>query len=111
MHRFRAILRSLVVPLSLYALSALVASYFIWHGVNGQRGLKASTEYEMKIAQLREELEGLKAERMRWERKIALIRGDQVDADILEDEVRSKLGKVHKNEVVILTPHSNSTGR
>jgi cell division protein FtsB len=111
MHRLRAILRSLVFPLSLYALSALVASYFIWHGVNGQRGLKASTEYEMKIAQLRDELEALTAERTRWERKIALIRGDQVDADILEDEVRSKLGKVHKNEVVILTPRQSPSTR
>jgi cell division protein FtsB len=108
MHRFRAILRSLVVPLSLYAFSAAVASYFIWHGVNGQRGLKASTEYEMKIAKLRDELEGLKSERTSWERKIALIRGDQVDADILEDEVRSKLGKVYRNEVVILTSRVNA---
>jgi cell division protein FtsB len=111
MHRLRAILRSLVIPLSLYALSGLVASYFVWHGVNGERGLKASAEYETQLAELRNELDGLKAEHERWDRKIALIRGDEVDADLLEDEVRSKLGKVHKNEVVILTSPPNPAAR
>jgi cell division protein FtsB len=111
MHRLRAILRSLVVPLCLYAVSGAVGGYFIWHGVNGQRGLKANAEYGARIAQLRDELEGLKAERAAWERKITLIRGDQIDADILEDEVRSKLGKIHKNEVVILTPRAEPAAR
>jgi cell division protein FtsB len=106
MHRLRAILRSLVAPMCLYLVSGAVGGYFVWHGVNGQRGLKAKAEYGLKIAKLREEREELKAERAVWERKIVLIRGEQIDADILEDEVRSKLGKVHKNEVVILTPRS-----
>jgi cell division protein FtsB len=111
MHRLRAILRSLVAPLCLYAVSGAVGGYFIWHGVNGQRGLKANAEHNVKIAELHDELDLLKAERAAWERKIALIRGDEIDADILEDEVRSKLGKVHKNEVVILTPRTESTVR
>jgi cell division protein FtsB len=106
MHRLRAFLRSLVWPLCLYTVSAAVGGYFVWHGVNGQRGLKANVEYNVKIAELRDELDMLKAEHAAWERKIALIRGDEIDADILEDEVRSKLGRVHKNEVVILTPQA-----
>lgn len=111
MHRLRVFLRSLVAPMCLYLVSGAVGGYFIWHGVNGQRGLKAKADYVAKIAKLREELDGLKADRAVWERKIVLIRGEQIDADILEDEVRSKLGKVHKNEVVILTPRSDSPQR
>ncbi len=35
------VLRSFVIPLLLYGAAGLVAAYFVWHGVNGQRGLKA----------------------------------------------------------------------
>lgn len=111
MHRLRGILRSLIGPVLLYAVSGAVGGYFVWHGVNGQRGLKAKAEYGLKIAKLRDELEMLKAERAVWERKIVLMRGEQIDADILEDEARAKLGKVHRNEVVILTPRSESITR
>jgi cell division protein FtsB len=97
-------LRSLVVLGALYGVAGLVSAYFVWHGVNGQRGLKAGVEYEQRIGELRRELDALKAERGQWERKIALIGGDQIDFDILDDQVRASLGRVHRNEVVILLP-------
>ncbi|MGA8169504.1 MAG: septum formation initiator family protein [Methylocystis sp.] len=96
--------RSFAVPLTLYGLAGLIAGYFLWHGVNGQRGLKAGEEYEQRLAQLRLERDLLKLERMQWEGRIALIRGEAVDSDILDEEARALLGRVHKNEVVILTP-------
>lgn len=89
---------------ALYALAAGVSAYFIWHGLNGQRGLKASVEYEQRITELRRELAGLRGERGQWERRIALIRGEEVDRDILENEARAVLGRVHRNEVVLLPP-------
>ncbi len=104
MYRLRLMIRSLIVPFSLYGVAAAITAYFVWHGVNGQRGLKMGEEYEQRLAKLRFERDLLKFERMQWEKRISLIRGEQVDADILEDEVRARLGRVHKNDVVILTP-------
>lgn len=104
MYRLRALLRSLLVSLSLYGLAGGIGAYFVWHGVNGQRGLKAGEEYEQKLAQLRLERDLLKLERMQWESRIALIKGENVDADILDDQARKALGRVHKNDVVILLP-------
>ena len=104
MYRLRAMARSLVVPLTLYGLAGLIGGYFIWHAVNGQRGLKAGEEFEQRLGQLRLEHDLLKLERMQWESRITLIRGEAVDADILDEETRALLGRVHKNEVVILTP-------
>jgi cell division protein FtsB len=104
MYRLRALVRSLVVPFSLYVLSGIVAAYFVWQGVNGHRGLKAGEEYEQRLAQLRLDRDILKLQRMQWEQRIALIRGETIDADILDEEARGQLGRVHKNEVVILTP-------
>lgn len=97
-------LRSFVIPLLLYGAAGLVAAYFVWHAVNGQRGLKTGVEYGQRIAELRAELASLKAERAQWERKLALMRGDVIDADILDEEARVVLGRAHRNEIVILAP-------
>ncbi|PPD42155.1 MAG: septation inhibitor protein [Methylocystis sp.] len=104
MHRLRVFLRSLILPVALYCVAGAVATYFVWHGVNGQRGLKAGEEYEQKLAQLRLERDMLKFNRMQWESRIALIKGEKIDADVLDEETRKGLSRVHKNEVVILLP-------
>lgn len=104
MYRLQLMLRSLAISLGLYAVAGLVIAYFLWQGVNGQRGLKAGEEYEQRLAQLRLERNLAKLERMQWERRIALMRGEVVDADVLDEEAHALLGRVQKNEVVILTP-------
>ncbi|HEY8162431.1 MAG TPA: septum formation initiator family protein [Methylocystis sp.] len=104
MHRLRLFLRSLILPVSLLCVAGAVAGYFVWHGVNGQRGLKTGEEYEQKLAQLRLERDSLKLQRMQWEARIALIKGENIDADVLEEETRKSLGRAHKNDVVILLP-------
>jgi cell division protein FtsB len=104
MHRLRVFLRSLILPVALYCVAGTVAAYFVWHGVNGQRGLKTGEEYEQRLAQLRLERDLLKLQRMQWESRIALIKGEKIDADILDEETRKSLGRVHKNDVVILLP-------
>lgn len=107
MHRLRVFLRSLILPVALYCVAGTVAAYFVWHGVNGQRGLKTGEEYEQKLAQLRLERDLLKLQRMQWESRIALIKGEKIDADILDEEARRSLGRVHKNDVVILLPQAD----
>lgn len=104
MHRLRALLRSLFLPFVLYCVAGVVAFYFVWHGVHGQRGLKTGEEYEQKLAQLRQERDLVRYQRMQWEARIALIKGERIDADVLEEETRKRLGRVHRNDVVILLP-------
>lgn len=108
MFRLVIIARALVLPLILYVVSGLMASYFVWHGVNGQRGLKAGVEFEARLNQLRHERDLLKFEHMQWEKRIALMRGETIDADLLDEEARIALGRSHKNDVVILTAKEKS---
>ncbi len=107
MHRLRALLRSLLIPVVLYCVSGTVAFYFVWHGVNGQRGLKTGEEYELKLAELRRERDLVRYQRMQWEARIALIKGEKIDADVLEEETRKRLGRVHRNDVVVLLPQES----
>lgn len=104
MYRFYAMFRALAVQLSLYGAAGLIASYFVWHAVNGQSGLKTGEEYEQRLSRLRLERDLLKLERIQWEKRIALVRGETVDADILDEEAHGLLGRVQKSEVVILLP-------
>lgn len=108
MHRLRVIVRALVLPLTLYTVAGVMTAYFIWHGVNGQRGLKTGEEYEQKLEQLRLERNLLKLQRLHWESRLALVKGETVDADILDEEARKRLGRAHKNDVVIF-PQASET--
>jgi cell division protein FtsB len=100
----RTRLRAIAIPLVLYTVSGTVAAYFVWHALNGERGLKASVEYTKQIAELDKERAGLRAERAHWEHRIGLIRSDEIDRDILDEEARRMLGRVNAHDLVVLLP-------
>lgn len=96
--RFRSILPSLLF----YAASGAISSYFLWHAINGERGLKVNTGYVQKLSELSGELGALEATRDRWRLRLSLMRGETVDRDLLDEEARKTLGRVDKNDAVIL---------
>jgi cell division protein FtsB len=97
-------LRAIVLPLVLYTVSGTIGAYFVWHALNGERGLKASHEYAKQIANLDKERAGLRADRAHWEHRIGLIRGDEIDRDLLDQEARRLLGRVHPNDLIVMLP-------
>jgi cell division protein FtsB len=100
----RTRLRAIVLPLVLYTVSGSVAAYFVWQALNGERGLKASIEYTRQIADLEKERGGLRAERAHWEHRIGLIRSDEIDRDLVDQEARRLLGRVHPHDLVVMLP-------
>ncbi len=97
----RTRLRGILLPLLLYCVAGGIGSYFVWHAINGERGLKTSEEYERTIALLRTEAAAAKGERMQWQHRIDLMRGEAIDRDLLEEEARVVLDRVHKNDLVV----------
>lgn len=95
---------SILLPLALYAVSASASTYFVWHAWNGNRGMKAKVEYRAQAKALQQELNELKAERSGLERRITMMRAELVERDILEEEARRQLGRVHRNDVVVFIP-------
>ena len=95
---------SILLPLALYAVSASASTYFVWHAWNGNRGMKAKVEYRAQAKALQQELNELKAERSGLERRITMMRAESVERDILEEEARRQLGRVHRNDVVVFIP-------
>jgi cell division protein FtsB len=95
--------RKVVIPLALYGASAALVGYFVHHANSGSRGNEAKRALKIQIYDISRELDALKAERSDWERRIALLRSDQVDRDLLEERARTLLGRVHRSDLVIIT--------
>ncbi len=97
-------LRAVLIPLAAYALAACLVAYFVHNAKIGKRGLEAKQALKIQIYDIRQELEAAKAEHVEWDRRLALLRADQIDRDLLEERGRILLGRVHKNDIVIVGP-------
>lgn len=83
------------------ALIVLSLFYFSYHAMEGNHGLKAWLHSRGEQAILAEKAAVIRAEREALERKVALLKPDNLDPDLLSEEVRGVLGYTHENEVVI----------
>lgn len=103
----RTRLRAIILPLVLYAVSGSVTSYFVWHAVHGERGLHTKDEYRARIAELTRDLASVSAEREGWQHRVDMLRAAAVDKDLLDEEARAVLDRVHKNDLVVFMPQSS----
>jgi cell division protein FtsB len=66
--------------------------------------LIAHSRLEQRLAQTKELVAESAAERRRLERRVALLKADNLDPDLLEELARHILGLVHRDDVVVLSP-------
>jgi cell division protein FtsB len=95
-------LRTILNTLALYALAALLIGYFGVNAYNGNRGLKAKEDIDRQMAALTADLQRLKLEHARWERRIALLRSDDLDPDMLDERARALLDYVEPNDLTMM---------
>ncbi len=94
--------RAILFPLILYTVLGLVTSYFVFHATHGDRSLAAKEKLKNDLSVLTLTLDALKNERAQWERKVAMLDSKQMDGDLLEEQARSILGFVHKDDLVVM---------
>jgi cell division protein FtsB len=94
-------LRSFLTALSLYVGAALLIGYFGINAYTGNHGLRAKQNLDQQIAQLSSELATLKAERTVWERRVSLLRSDNIDPDMLDERARALLDYIDPNDLVL----------
>lgn len=97
-------LRAVLFPLALYAVAAGVVGYFVHNAKIGNRGLAAKQALKIQIFNTNREMDVARAERQEWEERVALLKADHVDRDLLEERARVILGRVHRNELVVILP-------
>lgn len=91
-----------MIPLALYAASAGLVGYFIHHAHSGDRGTEAKQMLKALVREKEAELNTVHSELKEWERRVSLLKADQIDRDLLEERARTMLGMVHRNDVVIM---------
>ncbi|HEY6994537.1 MAG TPA: septum formation initiator family protein [Xanthobacteraceae bacterium] len=94
-------LRTVLNALALYTIAALVIGYFGVNAYSGNHGLRARQDLDQQIAQLSDELNSLKAERANWERRVALLKPESIDPDMLDERARVLLNYADPRELTL----------
>ena len=84
-------LRTVLNALALYTIAALVIGYFGVNAYTGNHGLRARQDLDQQIGKLTTELNALKSERVTWERRVALLKPESIDPDMLDERARTLL--------------------
>ena len=95
-------LRSFFTALGLYAIAALFIGYFAVNAFSGNHGLRAKQQLEEQITELTAEFGRAQTERKQWERRVALLRSDRLDPDLLDERARAELHYMHPREVTLI---------
>jgi cell division protein FtsB len=95
-------LRSVLTALGLYVTAALLIGYFGINAFSGNHGLKAKQDIDRQTAALSTELARLQVERGQWERRIALLRSDRLDPDMLDERARALLDYAYPSELTLM---------
>jgi cell division protein FtsB len=95
-------IRGVLTALGLYIVAALFIGYFGVNAYTGKNGINARQELDQQIAELAGEVERVKAERAQWERRVALLRADRIDPDMLDERARALLNYVDPHDITIM---------
>jgi cell division protein FtsB len=95
-------IRSIVTALCLYVLASLMIGYFGINAYTGSRGINARKDLDAQIAELTAELVDAKAEREVWQRRVALLKSEKLDPDLLDERARALLNYVDRRDLVMI---------
>ena len=98
-HRRR---HAILTALALYLFAALFIGYFAVNAFTGNHGLRAQADLDQQLASMQAELTHLKAERQGWERRVALLRSDRIDPDMLDERARALIGYADPRDLTLL---------
>ncbi|MCK0208463.1 septum formation initiator family protein [Starkeya koreensis] len=94
--------RSILQTVTLHLGAAALIGYFAFQGYNGQYGLLARRSFEQQHAELTQERDKLRAQRVALESKVKLLSPELIDADMLDEQARALLNLVNPKDLVLL---------
>ena len=104
LHEMRRRARVLVGPL----LGLALTSYFVYHTIEGDRGLLAWRDINQQLRVANDQLATVAAERDALEHKVDGLNPNHVDPDLLDQQIRQQLDLVSPDEVILMQPSSTN---
>ena len=98
----RTRLRAVLSALGLYTVAGLIVGYFGLSAYTGAHGLKAKQDLVQQINERTAELDRLKHERANWDHRVALLRADGLDRDLLDERARAMLDYMDPREITLI---------
>lgn len=89
-----------IVPL----MGAAMMTYFGYHAVQGDRGLIAWWNLRYEIDKADAQLSLVTAEKQALERRVALLRPQSLDTDMLAERAHLMLGAVQGDDLIVPDP-------
>lgn len=97
-------LHSFLTAIGLYVGAALLIGYFAVNAYTGNRGLRAQQDLDIEYAELSRQLTRLRAERAHWQHRVALLRAESIDPDMLDERARAILNYLDRREIMLIRP-------
>ena len=82
--------------------SLALLGFFAWHAWEGPRGFRFNEKLKSQSAQLTDDLAAFQKRRTTFERRVALLRPESVDPDMLDEMARQTLEVARPNELIVL---------
>ena len=79
-----------------------VVTYFAYHAVQGDRGLIALGHLRQEVDTLQAEVLDIRAQRVDLEQKVAALRPESLDPDLLEERARKILGYGYDQDALVI---------
>jgi cell division protein FtsB len=92
--------RQILVPI----IFAMMFGYFGYHLVNGDRGLLAMAHLQRETMIADQNLAEAETTRKIWERRVAALRNQSLDPDMLDERARILLNFSRKEDIIVFTP-------
>ncbi len=78
-----------------------VVGYFGWQATRGSRGLEAYAVRERQLVAAQDDLARVQTEQAGWERRVAALRMQHLDPDMLDERARAMLNVARPIDIVI----------
>ncbi|MEQ8334002.1 septum formation initiator family protein [Nisaea sp.] len=82
-------------------IGCLLLGYFLFHSVEGDRGIHAWRALDGKIEAAEAKLAVLRSKRESLEKKVAMLHPDSIDRDLLTEQARRVLNYLDQDDFVI----------
>ena len=89
--------RDIAAPL----LATCVVVYIGFHAIQGERGLVTWLQLSQQIEQTRTALALSRGEERKLAHRVALMHGDSLDPDLLDERARDVLNLAHPDDLII----------